>query len=167
MFNIFTLAALAIVLAISIAILVTRQKTPGQQNRVPPEDDAAEPQHFIPSFSIVEETARRICEENGLKVINQMPISDRETYWVAQSENPVFFGQYVFGFYRVDGPEICVTMATLLEFKDFVKSVGSSKGFFFTNGFFTRDVHQPLEGPKVALFNARKIREERSQKGVA
>lgn len=167
MFNIFTIAFVAVVVAIILAIVITRHTPPGFVNRVPPEDDAADPSRFIQSFAAVEDTAQRICDENNLKVTEKMKVSEQETYWLAHCNNPVFYGQYVFGFFQVSSPELCVTMSSLLEFKDFVKSAGSTKGFYFTNGFFTRDVHQPLEGPKVALYNARKIGEERLRMGVA
>lgn len=152
MFNIFFLAFAAIILAIGLAIFVTRQKKPGLDVRVPPEDG------FDPSKTVamnkVFDAAERMCSENGLVIKERIIVSEHETYWITESTNSVFFGNYVFGFLRVDNGNALATLTHLLEFKDFVKSLGSTKGFYFTNGFFTRDVYQPLEGPRVALYNA-------------
>lgn len=167
MFNIFFLAFFAVAFAIGLAMIATRAPQPNNSPRVPPEDDylhraPADP----PDMSIVFDTAQRICLENGLDTVEKIPVSEDESFWVTQSTNPLFYGNYVFGFFSVSEQEGFVTLSRLLEFKDFVKSIGSTKGFYFTNGFFTRDVHQPLEGPRVSLYNARRIMDERKRLGV-
>jgi len=45
--------------------------------------------------------------------------------------------------------------------------VQSTKGFYFSTGYYTRDVHQPLEGPKVALYNRKKVLEEMKRFGIS
>lgn len=165
MFNIFSLAFFAIVVAIGLAIYITRQKKPGSPIGVLPEE-GFDPSRLI-RMSDVFAVAERICDANALKIKERLNVSERETYWIAESVNPVFFGSYVFGFLEADSQQPLVILTTLLEFKDFIKSVGSTKGFYFTNGFFTRDVHQPLEGPKVALYNAVKVEEEHKRLGVS
>ena len=167
MFNIFFLVFFAVAFAIGLAVIATRAPQPNNSPRVPPEDDYL---HRAPTDTldmlIVFDTARRICSENGLEIIETIPVSEAESFWVTHSTNPLFYGNYIFGFFSISEQEGFVTLYRLLEFKDFVKSVGSTKGFYFTNGFFTRDVHQPLEGPRVALYNARKIFDERKHFGV-
>ena len=96
-----------------------------------------------------------------------MTNSENEVYWIAESTNEFFFGSYVLGFYQVDINRRFITMHDVLELKDFIKSVGSSKGFLFTTGYFTRDVHQPLEGPKVTLYNRMKILSELKSHNLA
>lgn len=146
----------------ALAIFATRQKLPGNQSLVPPEDDALHEKPGTPPVTRadLEKLGERMCAENKLTVKDRMKNSERETYWIAESNNEFFFGTYVLAFSTVDENTRYIPLAELLEFKDFVKSVGSTKGLFFTNGYFTRDVHQMLEGPKVALYNKRKVLEE-------
>lgn len=162
MFSIFFLIGFSIVVAMALAIFVTRRPVPGQLSRVPPEDDAALDPKDKPVLSY-EDLARlgeSLCKKNSLTVRDRIQNSPREMFWIADSANEFFFGTYVFCFILISETEPFVSMTEVLEFKDFVKSVQSTKGFVFTNGYFTRDVHQPLEGPKVALYNRRRVIEE-------
>ena len=112
------------------------------------------------------EVAQQLCDKNGLTLKEKIEASTREVFWVAESQNEFFYGNYAFGFIlsKPGGP--FVSMTDVLEFKDFIKSVTSTKGLFFTTGYFTRDVYQPLEGPKVSLYNRRKILEEFKRLGL-
>ncbi len=166
MFNIFSLSFVAVLVAIVLAMLVTRQKTPGNRARVPPEDDFDAPDAALQSMDSVVALAEGLCLESALSIREKVEVSPNETYWIAESTSPVFQGQYVFGLLRVSTKDECVTLASLLEFKDFVKSTGSTKGLMLTNGFFTRDVHQPLEGPRVSLYNSRRIQTELARLGA-
>lgn len=161
MFSIFLIVGFAVFVGMALAIFATRQKIPGRVSLVPPEDDALS-DSGAPAVSAEQlyTLADHLCRENKLQILDKMNNSDRETYWIAESKNEFFFGTYVIGFFRISENDPYVTMAELLEFKDFIKSMGSSKGFCLTNGYFTRDVHQPLEGPKVSLYNKRKVLEE-------
>lgn len=161
MFSIFLIVGFAVFVGMALAVFATRQKIPGVVTLVPPEDDAAkdaETAALAPEQ--LYKLAEHLCRENKLQIKEKMENSERESYWIAESQNEFFFGTYVIGFFRVAPDEPFVTMAEILEFKDFIKSMGSSKGFCLTNGYFTRDVHQPLEGPKVTLYNKRKVLEE-------
>jgi hypothetical protein len=160
MFNIFGVVLVAIVGGIVLSIIATRKHPPGQLTLVPPEDDYEKHTHKEMPFPSVIAMAEKICGENGLNILQRMKVSDREQYWISENESPVFQGKYVFGFFEVSSERPFVPLSVILEFKDFIKSVGSTKGFYFTNGFFTRDVHQPLEGPGVALYNAKRIAED-------
>jgi hypothetical protein len=168
MFNIFTLVFFAIVIGIVLAVVATRQKLPGSASLVPPEEDfdkdpAVRQLGLEDLFSVGE----KLCVENGLVVKDKIQIAPNEVYWITESKNEFFFGNYVLGFFQTTENEKFVSLPTLLEFKDFIKSVSSTKGFFFTTGYFTRDVHQPLEGPKVSLYNRRKILDEMNRFQIA
>ena len=99
----------------------------------------------------------KLCEENKLSIKDRVTVSENEVYWIAESNSEFFFGNYVLGFFETSPKHPYVSLPTIFEFKDFVKSVTSNKGFFFTTGYFTKDVHQPLEGAKVSLYNRLKI----------
>jgi hypothetical protein len=161
MFNIFTLAFVAIVIGIVLAVFATRQKIPNSPSLVPPEEDydrdpTGRPLALTDLFTVGE----KLMEENQLSLKDKLEIAPNEVYWITESKNEFFFGSYVLGFFQTTENEKFVSLPTLFEFKDFIKSVQSAKGFYFTTGYFTRDVHQPLEGPKVSLYNRLKILSE-------
>jgi hypothetical protein len=159
MFNIFTLAFGAIGFALVLAVLITRQKLPGGQSLVPPESDYDnDPQTSpAPPLEKLYLLAERLCLENDLTITQKMVQSETEAYWIAESTNDFFFGSYGVGFLLVHEKKPFVTMSDVLEFKDFIKSTGGGKGLLLTNGYFTRDVHQPLEGPKLTLYNKLRV----------
>ncbi len=162
MFNIFFLCFAAIAFAIFLAVAITRQHVPDGGAMAPPEEDSEKDADLTQSVGLgeLEQLAEKLCEKNGLTIKDRMKNTPSEIYWIAESKNEFFFGNYVLCLFLTDEKNRYVKLTDLLEFKDFVKSVGSTKGFFFTNGYFTKDVHQPLEGPKVALYNRRKVAEE-------
>lgn len=168
MFSIFFIVGFAAVVGMGLAIFATRQALPGNNPLVPPEDDAAR-DAGLPAVSLAQlhKLGEKLCAENGLTVRDRIDNSVRESIWICESKNEFFYGNYVLAFSLVDSEHHqYITLSELLEFKDFVKSVSSTKGFFFTNGYFSRDVHQMLEGPKVALFNKRKVLEDLKNHGL-
>ncbi len=162
MFSIFLIVGLAVMMGIGLAVFATRQPVPGRASLVPPEDDAEKEERGGRAVTTEDlfRLGEKLCAENKLTVKEKMKTDERETLWIAESHNEFFLGNYVLGFYTVDDKNPYITLAELLEFKDFVKSMSSTKGLFFTSGYFTRDVHQMLEGPKVTLYNKRKVLEE-------
>lgn len=129
---------------------------------VPPEDDfLKDPTNFGPlNFAHLFQLGERLCSENGLTLKDKIQVSPQEVYWITESSNEFFFGNYVLGFFETSERHPFVSLPTILEFKDFIKSAGSTKGLFFSTGYFTKDVLQPLEGPKVSLYNRLKVLEE-------
>jgi hypothetical protein len=162
MFNIFTLCFLGIFLGLGLAMFVTRQKTPQNIQLVPPEDDTLKDPTEIRALKLEDlyKVGEKLCEENKLSIKDRVAVSDNEVYWIAESNSEFFFGNYVLGFFETNPDQPYVSLPTIFEFKDFVKSVTSTKGFFFTTGYFTKDVHQPLEGAKVSLYNRLKVLSE-------
>lgn len=159
MFNIFFLAIAAIFLGIGLAILITRHSTPNRESLVPPEEDAEkDPVDSSPfTMASLEAFAEKICRQNGLTVKEKISENKEESYWIAHGQSELFSETYLFAFLLTSTDHPFITLAQVLEFKDFLKSLGGTKGVIFTNGYFTRDVHQPLEGPKVTLYNRLKI----------
>ncbi|NQW44219.1 MAG: hypothetical protein HQ462_02305 [Deltaproteobacteria bacterium] len=159
MFNIFTLAFFAVFIGLGLAMIITRQKTPQPLQLVPPEDDSLIDPKEIRELTLEDlyVVGEKLCEENKLEIKDRVTVSENEVYWIAASTNEFFFGNYVLGFFKIDADHRFVSLPTIFEFKDFIKSVTSTKGFFFTTGYFTKDVHQPLEGAKIALYNRLKI----------
>lgn len=162
MFNIFTVAFFAVIVALGLAMFVTRQKTPEPIQLVPPEDDLLKDPKEIRELTLEDlyRVGEKLCEENKLTIKDRVTVDENEVYWITESSNEFFFGNYVLGFYKTDQSHPFVSLPTLFEFKDFVKSVTSTKGFFFTTGYFTKDVHQPLEGAKISLYNRLKVLSE-------
>ncbi len=162
MFNIFFLCFGAVAFAIFLAMVITRQSIPNGVSMVPPEDDLEKDAEIKRNIGLpeLELLAEKLCKENGLVIKDRMTNKPTEIYWIAESKNDFFFGNYVLCLFLTDEKNKYARLTDLLEFKDFVKSMQSTKGFFFTNGYFTKDCHQPLEGPKVALYNRRKVDEE-------
>jgi hypothetical protein len=162
MFNLFFLVGFAIFLGVALAILVTRASGNRIDPMVPPEDDLAlDPKSEKPlEFEDLYKLARKMCEENELTIKEELVQDTDEVYWVAESQNNFFFGNYVIGFFRASEQTPYVGLTKILEFKDFIRSVGSNKGLFFTTGYFSRDVHQPLEGARVTLYNRLKVLNE-------
>jgi hypothetical protein len=159
MFNIFTLCFLAIFFGLALAMFITRQETPQPLQLVPPEDDSLKDPSDIRPLKLEDlyRVGEKLCEENKLSIKDRVTVSENEVYWIAESNSEFFFGNYVLGFFETSPKHPYVSLPTIFEFKDFVKSVTSTKGFFFTTGYFTKDVHQPLEGAKVSLYNRLKI----------
>ena len=168
MFNIFFIAGFAVVLGFGLAILVSRKSPRGPETLVPVEEAACKetPELRVRSLSAegLFRLGQSLCGENGLEVKEKQ--SGEAIYWIAESRNPFFYGNYVLGFIHSEPSRPLVTLADVLEFKDFIKGAGSNKGFLFTNGYFTRDVHQPLEGPKVGLYNRQRVFEEMHRLGI-
>lgn len=169
MFSIFSIVFFAVFLGIVLALFITRGAKPLGYPLVPPEEDSEKdikgirPLTFDDLFQLGEE----LCKENNLRVKEKTPVSEEEVYWIAESANAFFQGNYVLGFFKPSEKNPFVTLSTILEFKDFVKSATSTKGLFFNAGFFTRDVLQPLEGPRVTLYNRLRIISEFKRLGLS
>ena len=158
MFNIFFIAFAAVGFGLALAILITRKKPPGNIEMVPPEEDFdRDTNKKALTMKDLFELGKALCKQHGLTLKEEIVENLREVYWVTESKSDFFFGTYVLGFYDTDEQHRFITMAQILELKDFIKSVRGAKGFAFTTGFFTRDVHQPLEGPSVTLYNKTKV----------
>lgn len=161
MFNIFFLVGFAIALGMGLAVFITRTGGKPSEPMVPPEEDYdQDPKDRPLEFEDLYKLARRLCTENQLVVKDELVQDEHEIYWVCESQNEFFFGSYVIGFFKVSDDTPFVNMRKILEFKDFIKSVSSTKGLFFTTGYFSRDALQPLEGPKISLYNRLKVLNE-------
>jgi hypothetical protein len=162
MFSIFFLVGFAVLLGLGLAILVTRTSGRPSEPMIPAEEDFDQDPKTEKAldFEDLYKLARQMIKANGLVVKDELVQDDDEIYWVAESQNDFFFGNYVIGFFKASEETPLVGLTKILEFKDFIKSVGSTKGLFFTTGYFSRDVHQPLEGPKVSLYNRLKVLNE-------
>lgn len=169
MFNIFVIVFLAIVLGFVLAAFITRQTTPEPIQMVPPEDDLLSDPKEIRAldFEDLYRLGEKLMVENGLTLKEKVKVSEEEFYWITESKNDFFSGNYVLGFYKTPSIKAFVSLPTILEFKDLVKSAGSTKGLFFSTGYFTKDVLQPLEGPRVNLYNRGKVIREMKRLGLS
>jgi len=160
MFNIFFIVFIAIFIAFGLAIFITKSDGKNKPIMVGPEDDQLtdDPEKTV-GLEDLFNVAERLCKEHQLTIRDRMKHSESDYYWVVESDDSFFYGVYVLGFFKVTSDHPMVSMSQILEFKDFVKSLGGAKGFFFTTGYFTRDCHQPLEGPKVKFYNKQRILE--------
>jgi len=158
MFNIFVLVFFAIVVALALAVLITRSPLPEGTQLVLPEEDAdMDPKDKRDlTMADLQSLAEELCKENQLKIKERIENNSQDIYWITENKNEFYYGNYVFAFLSSEERAPLVKLQQILGFKDFVKSVGSTKGFFFTTGYFTRDIHQPLEGAKINLYNRKK-----------
>ncbi len=149
-------------LGMALAVYATRHPAPGVITTVPPEDDYATDGELNAKLTLEDlyRLGEAMLKEHKLELKDKLPQSETEVYWVAESKSEFFYGNYVIGFVQLPEAHPFFTMKELLEFKDYVKSATSAKGFLFITGYFTRDVHQPLEGPKVTLYNKRRVLNE-------
>ena len=160
MFSIFFLVFFGLGLGILLAVFISRTSDQDTAPRVPPEKDADNDSPLPPlTLEDLYPLGERLCRESGLEIVDRQKQSDHEMYWIAESKNEFFEGSYLVAFFEVHPEMRHVTLSKILEFKDYLKSIQCSKGLFLTTGFFTRDVHQPLEGPKVTLYNRLKVLE--------
>ena len=166
MFNVFTISFGAVFLGLFLAVWVTRQKSDSPLQLVPPEDDFTKDPKSTRKLTLVDllRVGERQCAENQLTITEKIQMNENEVYWIVSSANDFFFGNYVLSFFN-PAEGLLVNLPKLFEFKDFIKSVQSNKGFFLTTGYFSRDVHQPLEGPKISLYNRLRVIHEMSRLG--
>lgn len=159
MFSIFGIAFFGIVIAIFLAIYITKNPAPGVITSVPPEEDYDTDAQLNQRVGLEDlyKLGEALLKDHKLEIKEKRTQTEHEVYWIAESKSEFFYGNYVLGFVQVPEDRPFYTMKELLEFKDFVKSATSAKGFLFITGYFTRDAHQPLEGPKVTLYNKRKV----------
>lgn len=169
MFSILGIAFGAIFLGMVLSVFITRNSPPQPIQFAPPEDDEAKDPKEVRALTLDDlyQLGEKICEKNDLLLKTKIPVSETEVYWVAESKNELFWGSYVLGFNQATSEKPYISMATILEFKDFIKSVTSAKGLYLTTGYYTKDVYQPLEGPKVNLYNRLKVIEEMKEVGVS
>lgn len=162
MFSILAIAFGALFIGAFVSFLITKSAPPQPIQFAPPEDDEKKDSKEVRPLTLEDlyRLGEKICEKNGLVLKTTIPIDENETYWVTESQNELFWGSYVLGFKLATSQNPYVSMSTILEFKDFIKSVTSAKGLYLTTGFYTKDVYQPLEGPKVNFYNRLKIIEE-------
>jgi hypothetical protein len=167
MFSIFLIVFFALAVGMALAVFASRQTTPNAPPLVPPEDDYAKDAKEERALTLDDlyRVAEKLCTENKLRIKDRLKNSETEVYWIAESQNEFFAGNYVLGFIQTTPHHPFVLMTDVFELKDFIKSMGCSKGFLFTTGYFTRDIHQPLEGAQVTLYNRRKVLN--SLKGLA
>lgn len=160
MFNLFFLVIFAVIFAAGLAVLITRTSSPTKESfLLPEEDQAVDPKDPPLELADLERLVRHLCAEKNLKISDRMENSPEEIIIVAQNEDPILYGTLVFGCFKANNKQQLTPLSTVLEFKDFVKGLGSTKGFLLTTGYFSRDVHQPLEGVKVSLFNRKTVLE--------
>ncbi len=159
MFSVFSIAFVAVALGIFLAVYITKNPAPGVITSVPPEDDYDTDSELNARLVLKDlfSLGEKMLKQHKLVLKDTLVQTENEVYWIAESQSEFFYGNYVLGFVQVPDERPFYTMKELLEFKDFVKSSTSAKGFLFISGYFTRDSHQPLEGPKVTLYNKRRV----------
>jgi hypothetical protein len=162
MFSLFGIVFVALVIGVLLSVFVSKQPAPGVVTSVPPEEDYDRDAELTAKVTLEDlyKLGEKMVVEHKLEVKERLNQTEDEAYWVCESKSEFFYGNYVMGFVRLPEERPFYTMKELLEFKDFVKSATSAKGFLFITGYFTRDVHQPLEGPKVTLYNKRRVLNE-------
>ena len=162
MFSIFFIVFAAVAFGAVLSMWVTRRSVPGDVQMIPPEEAFEHDAKLGRTVTMkdLHRVAEALAAEHRLLVKDRLVNAPNEHYWITESKEEFFSGNYVIAFLETNSEHRFATMTDILEFKDFIKSAGSSKGLFFTTGYFTKDVFQPLEGPKVTYYNKVKVLEE-------
>ncbi len=158
MFNIFFLVFFALVVGMVLAVFVTRNSNPSKMAFLLPEEDAASDPKAPPlALADLQRLIEYYVHERQLTLKETVKESDNECYWIAEKKDALFTDSYIFGAIVTTAERPLVPLASVLEFKDFVRGARSTKGLLLSSGYFSRDVHQPLEGVKVQLLNRKQV----------
>jgi hypothetical protein len=165
-YNIFYIAFFAVVLGIVIALL-TRFGRPAPPPEVLPESAYGERAQHLPEAELGEPELRRaaqnLLERYDIRVEGEDRNSEREFYLLAASDDPVIGGRYVVNC-RVANADEVLPPERILEFRDFVRAQGLTRGVFITSGYFAKESRFLVEDAAVSLLSrgdVKKILEER------
>ncbi|MFQ5600882.1 MAG: restriction endonuclease [Candidatus Krumholzibacteriia bacterium] len=155
-YNIFYIAFFAIVLGIAVALL-TRFGKPAQKPQVLPEPAFEERrQHTFDrpvGAAELRGLAVRLLARYGIQVEGEDRSSDRDFYLIGSSEDPVVGGRYVLNCHVAEEQDEVLPPERILEFRDFVRAQGLTRGVFVTTGYFAKESRFLVEDAPVSLLS--------------
>lgn len=154
-YNIFYIAFFAIVVGIVVGLL-TRFGKPAARPQVLPEPAFAErAAHDLPAAVGIPELrglALRLLERYQIDVESESAVSERDFYLVGSSRDPVIGGRYVLHGHLAEEGEV-LPPERILEFRDFVRAQGLTRGIFVTTGYFAKESRFLVEDAPVSLLS--------------
>lgn len=154
-YNIFYLAFFAIVLGIAVALL-TRFGKPAPPAEVIPEAAYQERQSHGLERSLDAAELRRVAlqlfAKHGVALEREESDSEREFDLHGTSDDPLTGGRYVVRCHLAAAGEI-LPPERILEFRDYVRAQGLSRGVFLSSGYFARESRFLVEDAPVSLLS--------------
>jgi hypothetical protein len=154
-YNIFYIAFFAIALGIAVALL-TRFGKPAEKQPVLPEAAfEARTEHAFARPVGAEELrglARGLLGRYGIEVEGETSVSEGDFYLLGQSADPVVGGRYVVHCH-VGGEDEVLPPESILEFRDFVRAQGMTRGIYLTTGYFAKESRFLVEDAPVSLLS--------------
>ena len=154
-YNIFYIAFFAIVLGIAVALL-TRFGKPAAPAEVIPEPAYGERgQHTLDGPVGAEELRRialRLFARYGITFEGEHQGSADDFYLLGSSADPVTGGRYAVNCH-VGAPDEVLPPERILEFRDFVRAQGLTRGVFLSTGYFAKESRFLVEDAPISLLS--------------
>ncbi len=158
--DIFSLAFIAIALGIAVALL-TRFGKPAPPAEVLPEAAYEErATHALEGEVSVEDlrvVATHLLQRYGIEVEDGDENSDVGFYLLGESDDPVIGGRYVVNGYLASENEV-LPPERVLEFRDFVRAQGFTRGIFLTTGYFAKESRFLVEDAPISLLSRGEVK---------
>lgn len=159
--DIFSLAMIAIALGIAVALL-TRFGKPAPPAEVLPEAAyEAREDHTLDDDVGTEElraAAAHLLGRYGIEIDEGDENSEVDFYLLGSSDDPVIGGRYAVNCYLASANEV-LPPERILEFRDFVRAQGFTRGIFLTTGYFARESRFLVEDAPIALLSRGEVKQ--------
>jgi len=153
--DIFSLAFIAIALGIAVALL-TRFGRPAPRPEVLPEAAyAARADHELGTDVGLDDlrvAATQLLARYGIEVQEGDANSEHDFYLIGTSDDPVIGGRYAVNCYLAVADEV-LPPERILEFRDFVRAQGFTRGIFLTTGYFAKESRFLVEDAPISLLS--------------
>ncbi len=158
--DIFSLAFIAIALGIAVALL-TRFGKPAPPAEVLPEAAYEERAEHALDHDVGTEELRSAATEllarYDIEVQEGDENSEVDFYLIGTSDDPVIGGRYAVNCYLAAENEV-LPPERILEFRDFVRAQGFSRGIFLTTGYFAKESQFLVEDAPISLLSRGEVK---------
>lgn len=153
--DVVSLAFIAIALGIAVALL-TRFGRPAPPAEVLPEaaweERAAHSLETEVGLDDLRTAAAQLLTRYGIEIEEGDENSPLDFYVIGTSSDPVIGGRYAVNCYLAAENEV-LPPERILEFRDFVRAQGFSRGIFLTSGYFARESRFLVEDAPISLLS--------------
>ena len=154
-YNVFYIAFFAIALGIAVALLTRFGKAAEKQPVLPEAAFEARTEHAFVRPVGGEELrglAKRLFGRYGIEVEGETSVSETDFYLLGGSDDPVIGGRYAVHCH-VGGPDEVLPPEQILEFRDFVRAQGMTRGIYLTTGYFAKESRFLVEDAPISLLS--------------
>ena len=96
--------------------------------------------------------AQRLFQRYAIEVESESAGADGDFYLVGTSSDPVVGGRYVIHCHVGEASEV-LPPERILEFRDFVRAQGLTRGIYLTTGYFAKESRFLVEDAPVSLLS--------------